>query len=252
MKQIINRFLHLYLTDILDNRRRVNENCYTARIMRECNRGIKKHDGKSILFAKRKLVLSITRAIWNKIARMNERNIDAKLTKSLKRRSEWTAEARTSSSKEDFRRLVVVKIRNRLFGNNNLVHSTGNSASAGTMLSYVGPISVSAFFRISRWTTRDQIATRLSELREREEKKREREKAREGASIFFERRVTSRKFTAPTIIVIRTMCPILCVLQRSKNATRVTLQSSSYSVDFCERALTMDLSGKRKESCSRS
>lgn len=69
----------------------------------------------------------------------------------------------------------MAKIRNRLFGNNNLVHSTENSASVGTMLSYVGPISVSAFFRISRWTTRDQIATRLSELREKE---------REATSIF--------------------------------------------------------------------
>lgn len=37
-----------------------------------------------------------------------------------------------------------------------------------------------------------------------------------------------------------------------KNAMRVTLQSLSYSTDLRKRALTMDLSGKRKESYSRS
>lgn len=118
------------------------------------------------------LVLSITQAIRNKIARINGRNIDAKLTKNLK--SGTDAVARSRPLRRTFGgRGSMVEIRNRLFGNNNLVHSTENTASVGTMLSYVGPISVSAFFRISRWTTRDQIATRRSEREREREKERE-------------------------------------------------------------------------------
>lgn len=113
-----------------------------------------------------------------------------------------------SSSKKDFRRLVVAKIRNRLFGNNNLVHSTENSASVGTMLSYVGSISVSAFFRISRWTTRDQIATRLRVERETKKEKK-------GASIFSSEEWRPAN-SLQRLLLSYAQCVILCVLQRAR------------------------------------
>lgn len=56
-----------------------------------------------------------------------------------------------SSSKEDFRRLAA-GIRNRLFGNNNSVHSAERRRAAAEHYFRVGAISVSAFFRISRRT----------------------------------------------------------------------------------------------------
>lgn len=219
----------------------VNENCCaTSRIIHEHNRPTKTRRRINFIRSVSRadlLVLSITPAIRrgqncrNKGAQYRseinkgdkgERNgeDDTRGTTEGRRRSRGRGvpaasegrrvgrEGEETSSKEDFRRLAA-GIRNRLFGNNNSVHSAERRAAAEHYFR-VGAISVSAFFRISRRTER---ATR------QELGRAEREEEQGGSSDFSSARHHSGLVIAAIIaaFTIRTrdiMHAIACVPER--------------------------------------